>query len=107
MVSQQRFTKAMLFDMGKKFEAWTKSEETADIYQKATNLIAVNVAEDDLYKHDLGDNMSAVRLAYTIIDRWNLVLLVSAGSNAIEPPTFSRNDGMSEAGLYLKSTKTH
>lgn len=97
ILSQQRFTKAMIADAAKKFTMWTDADLTKHIYEDAVKLRGDGVAEKSLGNKDLGDNLSAVRLTYTILERWELLLIVSVGSSAIEEGTFTRADGKKEA----------
>ena len=61
-----------------------------------------NLAEQD----DVGDDISAVKLMYTIIERWNLLLLVAVGSKVIATKYFNREDGQSEEDLLRDPDKS-
>lgn len=93
-----KFVKASMSDVAKKFTTWAVQEDdgVGPVYDRAANLHLQKVKEADLMSHDVGDEISAVKLIYTIIERWNLMLLVSVGADAVDASLFKREDGKTE-----------
>lgn len=84
LVSALSFLKASLVDVGQKFRAWREQEADAQpVYTKAVTLYNKGVLAEGLANEELGDDISAVKLMYTIIGRWHILLLVSVGSKAL------------------------
>lgn len=96
-----KFVKASMSDVAKKFITWSAQTDdgVGTVYEKAAKLHLDKVKETDLMIHDVGDEISAVKLMYTVIDRWNLMLLVSVGSDAVDASLFRREDGKTEEDL--------
>ena len=69
-----KFAIANFTDVATKLTAWTKAEDTSRVHDMALALYNKGVLESDLSsaEHDLGDNLAAVRMTYTIFDRWHL-----------------------------------
>lgn len=84
LLSALSFLKASLADVGQKFRAWREQEaDVKPVYTKAVDLYNKGVLVESLPNENLGDDISAVKLMYTIIRRWHILLLGSVGSKAL------------------------